>query len=151
MRLTYTLEKDKSCISWSIMRKEYLLSHLLQSLFSILVIIKVKNLKLMSIGCFSISDLPHRLHPISYKPIIDEDYSNMVVCEQEDEGDEQEEDGSSLERLWLIVRYMEVDSKSNQFHLKGGETLKLGRVKFIVKEVNLTSDEDNLTEVGSND
>ena len=46
---------------------------------------------------------------------------------------------------------MTIDGKNNEFQVKGGETIKLGRVKFMVKEVNMNCDEENLTEVGSND
>jgi hypothetical protein len=40
------------------------------------------------------------------------------------------------------VRYLTVDSKTNEFRLAGGETIKLGRVKFTVKEVNTSSDDN---------
>jgi hypothetical protein len=45
-------------------------------------------------------------------------------------------------KLWLIVRYMTIDNKNNEFRLTGGETLKLGRVKFIVREVETAEDEN---------
>ena len=38
-------------------------------------------------------------------------------------------------KLWIIVRYMTIDNKTNEFKLTGGETIKLGRVKFIVREI----------------
>eukprot|EP00347_Sterkiella_histriomuscorum_P013486 403364531 len=48
-------------------------------------------------------------------------------------------------RLWLIVRYLTVDNKTNQFQLTGGETIKLGRVKFHIREIHVGADDDNQT------
>ncbi len=43
---------------------------------------------------------------------------------------------------------MSVDSITNSFKIAGGETIKLGRVKFLVKEI-CTSDDENKTDFGS--
>ena len=48
------------------------------------------------------------------------------------ESSEEEQDQN---KLWIIVRYMTVDSKTNEFKLSGGEMIKLGRVKFLVREI----------------
>eukprot|EP00350_Pseudokeronopsis_sp_OXSARD2_P000044 CAMPEP_0170554128 /NCGR_PEP_ID=MMETSP0211-20121228/12009_1 /TAXON_ID=311385 /ORGANISM="Pseudokeronopsis sp., Strain OXSARD2" /LENGTH=123 /DNA_ID=CAMNT_0010863001 /DNA_START=301 /DNA_END=672 /DNA_ORIENTATION=+ len=53
-----------------------------------------------------------------------------------------------LNKLWLIIRYMTIDGKNNKHYLSGGETIKLGRVRFIIKEINCGEDE-NKTEDGS--
>jgi hypothetical protein len=45
-------------------------------------------------------------------------------------------------KLWLIVRYMTIDTKTNQFKLTGGETIKLGRVKFTIREIASAEDEN---------
>lgn len=50
--------------------------------------------------------------------------------------------------MWLIVKYLTVDSKNNEFRLTGGETIKLGRVKFIIRDIN-TSDDDHQTDYDS--
>jgi hypothetical protein len=50
----------------------------------------------------------------------------------------EEEDDSN--RLWVIVRYMTVDGRTNEYRLNrhfAGETLKIGRVKFRVREICL--------------
>ena len=44
--------------------------------------------------------------------------------------------------MWLIVRYMTVDNKTNEFKITGGETIKIGRVKFIVREIQTLDDEN---------
>jgi hypothetical protein len=49
-------------------------------------------------------------------------------------------------KLWLIVRYMTIDNRTNEFRLTGGETLKLGRVKFIVREISTSQDDENQTD-----
>jgi len=46
-----------------------------------------------------------------------------------------DKDENDINRLWLIVRYMTVEGKTNEFRLTGGETIKLGRVKFRVREI----------------
>ena len=45
-------------------------------------------------------------------------------------------------KLWLIVRYMTVDGRNNEFRITGGETIKIGRVRFIIREV-VTSEDEN--------
>lgn len=40
---------------------------------------------------------------------------------------------------------MTVDGKTNEFRLSGGETVKLGRVKFYIREIQTSSD-DNQTD-----
>ena len=40
---------------------------------------------------------------------------------------------------------MTIDSNTNEFKLTVGETIKLGRVKFIVREIN-THDDENQTD-----
>ena len=57
-----------------------------------------------------------------------------------------EDDDSN--KLWLIVKYLTVDGKTNEFKLTGGETIKLGRVKFKVRELQ-TSDDENKTDYDS--
>ena len=37
---------------------------------------------------------------------------------------------------------MTVDGKTNDFKLSEGETVKLGRVKFFIREMSITSDEN---------
>jgi len=37
---------------------------------------------------------------------------------------------------------MTIDGKTNNFRLTGGETIKLGRVKFTVREIHTTEDEN---------
>lgn len=37
---------------------------------------------------------------------------------------------------------MQVDGKTNEFKLTGSETIKLGRVKLIVREINTSVDEN---------
>ena len=43
---------------------------------------------------------------------------------------------------------MTIGTKSNEFRVEGGETIKIGRVKFIVKEIE-TSKDDNQTDFDS--
>ena len=43
---------------------------------------------------------------------------------------------------------MTIDNKTNEFKLTGGEIIKLGRVKFIVREVQ-THDDENQTDYDS--
>ena len=45
-------------------------------------------------------------------------------------------------KLWIIVKYMTVDGRTNEFKLTGGEIIKLGRVKFIVREIQTSEDEN---------
>lgn len=40
-----------------------------------------------------------------------------------------------LNQLWLVVRHMKVGKCQNQFELRGGETFKVGRIVFTVKEL----------------
>ena len=40
------------------------------------------------------------------------------------------------------MRYMTVDNKTNEFKITGGETIKIGRVKFIVREIQTLDDEN---------
>lgn len=62
---------------------------------------------------------------------------------------EEEEDS---QRLWVIVRYMTVDGRTNEYKLRQsqfqerngerkllamGETIKMGRVKFRVREISI--------------
>ena len=51
------------------------------------------------------------------------------------------EDENDQNKLWLIVKYLTVDQKTNEFRITSGETIKLGRVKFIVREINTCDDE----------
>jgi hypothetical protein len=51
-------------------------------------------------------------------------------------------------KLWIIVKYMTVDGRTNEFKLSGGEIIKLGRVKFIVREIQ-TSEDENQTDYDS--
>ena len=51
-----------------------------------------------------------------------------------------EDDDSN--KLWLIIKYLTVDGKTNEFKLTGGETIKLGRVKFKIREIQTTDDEN---------
>lgn len=44
---------------------------------------------------------------------------------------------------------MTVDQKTNEFKLTGGETIKLGRVKFTVREINTKADDENQTDYDS--
>jgi hypothetical protein len=37
---------------------------------------------------------------------------------------------------------MTVDGKTNEFKLTGGETIKVGRVRFMIREI-VTSEEEN--------
>ncbi len=37
---------------------------------------------------------------------------------------------------------MTINGKTNQFRLTGGETIKLGRVKFVVREIQIADDEN---------
>ena len=55
---------------------------------------------------------------------------------------EREGEDADSNKLWIIVRYMTVDNKTNEFKLSGGETIKLGRVKFIIREIATQSDEN---------
>lgn len=50
----------------------------------------------------------------------------------------------------MIVKYMTIDGRTNEFKLIGGETIKLGRVKFIVREIH-TTDDENQTDYDSFD
>lgn len=50
----------------------------------------------------------------------------------------------------MIVRYMTINGKTNEFKLIGGETIKIGRVKLLVKEI-VTHEEENQTEYDSFD
>lgn len=43
---------------------------------------------------------------------------------------------------------MTVDNKTNEFKITGGETIKIGRVKFIVREIQ-TQDDENQTNYDS--
>jgi len=43
---------------------------------------------------------------------------------------------------------MTIDGKTNQFRLSGGETIKLGRVKFTVREIS-TAEDENKTDYDS--
>ena len=54
--------------------------------------------------------------------------------------------------MWFIVRYLTVDGKTNNFYLTGGETIKLGRVKFTIREIHMSSpgDDDNQTDYCDN-
>ena len=45
------------------------------------------------------------------------------------------EEDEDANKLWLIAKYLTIDAKTNEFKLTGGETIKLGRVKFIVREI----------------
>lgn len=58
------------------------------------------------------------------------------------------EEDEDANKLWLITRYMTIDGKTNEFKLTGGETIKLGRVKFIVREIQ-TADDENKTDYDS--
>jgi hypothetical protein len=37
---------------------------------------------------------------------------------------------------------MTIDNKTNEFKLTGGETIKIGRVKFTVREIQTQEDEN---------
>jgi hypothetical protein len=43
---------------------------------------------------------------------------------------------------------MTIENKTNEFRITGGETLKLGRVKFTVREI-VVSDDENKTDYDS--
>jgi hypothetical protein len=43
---------------------------------------------------------------------------------------------------------MTVDGRTNEYRVTGGETIKIGRVKFIVREI-CTADDDNQTDYDS--
>lgn len=43
----------------------------------------------------------------------------------------------------MIVRYLSIQNRTNEYQLKGGETIKLGRVKFTVREVSVSNVEDD--------
>jgi hypothetical protein len=45
---------------------------------------------------------------------------------------------------------MTIENKTNEFRITGGETLKLGRVKFTVREI-VVSDDENKTDYDSFD
>lgn len=62
-------------------------------------------------------------------------------CPKVDPEDEQD-------KLWLIVRYMTIENKTNEFRISEGETIKLGRVKFTVREM-VVSDDENKTDYDS--
>lgn len=51
----------------------------------------------------------------------------------------EEEDDQN--KLWVIVRYMTIDGRTNEYRLIGGETIKIGRVKFRVREIVISEDE----------
>lgn len=50
--------------------------------------------------------------------------------------------------MWIIVKYMTVDGRTNEYKLSGGEIIKLGRVKFVVREIQ-TSEDENQTDYDS--
>jgi hypothetical protein len=43
---------------------------------------------------------------------------------------------------------MTVDGRTNEFKLTGGETIKLGRVRFVIREI-VTSEDENQTDYDS--
>jgi hypothetical protein len=44
---------------------------------------------------------------------------------------------------------MTVDNKTNEFRLSGGETIKLGRVKFTIREIHTAKEDENQTDYDS--
>ena len=62
---------------------------------------------------------------------------------------EAEED---MNKLWVVVRHLSIDGKANEYRLSsgGGEIVKVGRVKFRVREISVAED-DNKTDFNSID
>lgn len=92
------------------------------------------------VGFYSVFDQPHIFDQRKGKPMIVPCMASGSNDKQADsktrtDSNSQDEDQDS-NKLWLIVRYMTVDNKTNEFKLTGGETIKIGRVKFTVREVH---------------
>ena len=47
------------------------------------------------------------------------------------------ENEDDTNKLWVIVRYMSINGSTNEYRISplGGETIKIGRVKFRVREI----------------
>lgn len=47
------------------------------------------------------------------------------------------ENEDDINKLWVIVRYMCINGRTNEYRISplGGETIKIGRVKFRVREI----------------
>jgi hypothetical protein len=62
------------------------------------------------------------------------------------------EDDLDLNKLWVIVRYLTINGHSNEYRLyprsAAGVCLKIGRVKFRVRDLQLSED-DNKTDFNS--
>ena len=109
---------------------------------------------LLSSGQYTLFDHPHKIHHKSKRPILIQPFPTGVSqthTEKQTSPLNSDPDAASdqdCNKLWLIVRYMTVDGKTNQFKLTGGETIKLGRVKFTVKEIQ-TAEDENKTDFDS--
>jgi len=69
----------------------------------------------------------HRRHKGKSKP------KRRPTCAERQRVEEEEDQG--LNKLWLVIRSMNVDDKENHFVLRGGERIKIGRVVFTVREL----------------
>lgn len=59
------------------------------------------------------------------------------------------EDEDDSNKLWVIIRYMTIDGHTNEYRLSReypGETIKIGRVKFRVREICMKGEGDNYDE-----
>ncbi len=81
-------------------------------------------------GKYTIAVQPHKISSKTHKPVL---IKPNKLPENMRPQENSEDDESN--QLWIISKYTTVNDKTNEFHLTGGETLKLGRVKFVVKEI----------------
>lgn len=105
------------------------------------------------IGFYTLFDLPHKINHKSKKPILIKPFptgaSQTLLGKQNTQPNPNNDTTQNdVDKLWFIVRYMTIDGKTNSFRLTGGETIKLGRVKFIVREIQ-TAEDENKTDFDS--
>lgn len=86
-------------------------------------------------------DQPHKYNAQAKKPQLLKPVSMRKDTAIEDQ---------DSNKLWVIVKYMTVDGRTNEYKLTGGEIIKLGRVKFVVREIQ-TSEDENQTDDDSFD
>lgn len=103
-------------------------------------------------GTYSIFDQRHRIDPKTHLPALITPFpgggSALVDCE----GRVPLEAEEDMNKLWVVVRHLSIDGKANEYKLSsgGGEIVKVGRVKFRVREISVAED-DNKTDFNSID